>query len=83
MIEMKLESCWNMLDAVGTCLNRPSLSHNVGTGVLGKKQEWSEFGGISGFVGTVGTVGTEKGVVENFRHKNQDARFKTGEVNRG
>ena len=58
------ESCLNMLDAVGTCLNSLDLSNNVGTAVLGKKQERSEFGGISGFVGTVGTVGTENSVPE-------------------
>ena len=58
------ESCLNMLDAVGTCLNSADLSHKVGTAVLGKKKERSEFGGISRFVGTVGTVGTETSVLE-------------------
>lgn len=67
MIEMKLESCLNKFEPVGTCLNRPSLSHNVGTGVLGKKQERSEFGGISRFVCPVGTVGTETSVLEKWK----------------
>ena len=58
------ESCLNMLDAVGTCLNSADLSHNVGTAVLGRMQESSQFGGISRFVGTVGTVGTENSVPE-------------------
>lgn len=83
MIEMKLKSCLNMLDAVGTCLNRPDLSNAVGTAVLGKKQEWSEFGGIPGFVCPVGTVRTETSVLENFRHKNQDTRSKREEVEDG
>lgn len=65
MIRKKLKICLNVLDAVGTCLNSLRLSNAVGTAVLGKKQERSEFGGISGFVCPVGTVGTEKGMPEN------------------
>lgn len=67
MIEMKLESCLNMFDTVGTCLNSIDLSHKVGTAVLSKKQERSEFGGISVFVCPVGTVGTETSVLEKLK----------------
>lgn len=58
------ESCLNVLDAVGTCLNSRVRSNNVGTAVLQKIGESSEFERISGFVGPVGTVGQEIGVLE-------------------
>lgn len=61
------ESCLNVFDAVGTCLNSLNLSHKVGTAVLGEKKEWSEFGGVSMFVCPVGTVGTETSVLEKWK----------------
>jgi hypothetical protein len=72
MTRKVIEFCLNMFDAVGTCLNSLDLSHNVGTAVLSKNQEWSEFGGISMFVCPVGTVGTETSVPEN-RKEVEDA----------
>lgn len=57
-------NCLNRFEPVGTCLNSRVRSNNVGTAVLGKIDESSEFGGISGFVGLVGTVGREMGVLE-------------------
>lgn len=56
MRDRNLKSCWNRLDAVGTCLNKPHLSHNVGTAVLRKKRPDGQFEAVSAFVGTVGTV---------------------------
>jgi len=76
----KLKICLNMLDAVGTCLNSRQLSNAVGTAVLGKKQERSEFGGISRFVGSVGHVGREIGTVENKSIKYQVQSTKYGQV---
>jgi hypothetical protein len=61
----KLKICWNVFERVGTDLKPAGLSNKVGTAVLIKKKEWSEFGGISGFVCPVGTVGTETSVPEN------------------
>lgn len=53
MTRKRVRVCLNRFEPVGTCLNRAVCSNSVGTLVLRKIGERSEFGGIMGFVGTV------------------------------